>query len=38
MAGEREGTAKEVADVILFLMSDQSSYVTASIVEATGGR
>ncbi|MBZ0164878.1 MAG: SDR family oxidoreductase [Notoacmeibacter sp.] len=35
---KREGTATEVADVILFLMSDQSSYVTASIVEATGGR
>ncbi len=35
---KREGSAQEVADVILYLMSDQSSYVTASIVEVTGGR
>ena len=35
---QREGSAEEVADAILYLMSDRSSYVTASIVEVTGGR
>ena len=35
---QREGSAEEVADAILYLMSDQSSYVTASIIEVTGGR
>ena len=35
---QREGSAEEVADAILYLMSEQSSYVTASIIEVTGGR
>ena len=35
---KREGKAEEVADVILWLCSDQSSYVTGSIVPVAGGR
>ncbi|MFO1132407.1 MAG: SDR family oxidoreductase [Hyphomicrobiales bacterium] len=35
---KREGTADEVADAILWLCSDQSSYVTGSIIPVAGGR
>jgi len=35
---KREGTAEEVADAILWLCSDQSSYVTGSIIPVAGGR
>lgn len=34
----RTGNAREVADVALFLSSEMSSYVTASVIEVTGGR
>ncbi|KAL4778724.1 3-oxoacyl-reductase [Aspergillus varians] len=33
----RLGKASEVADVVAFLFSSQSSYVTGSVVEVTGG-
>ena len=35
---KREGSAEEVADVILWLCSEQSSYVTGAIVPVAGGR
>jgi NAD(P)-dependent dehydrogenase (short-subunit alcohol dehydrogenase family) len=35
---KREGKAEEVADVILWLCSEQSSYVTGAIVPVAGGR
>ena len=35
---KREGRAEEVADAILWLCSDQSSYVTGSIIPVAGGR
>ena len=35
---KREGTAEEVADAIMWLCSDQSSYVTGSIIPVAGGR
>ncbi|MFT3988317.1 SDR family oxidoreductase [Aestuariivirga sp.] len=35
---KREGSADEVADAILWLVSDQSSYVTGTIVAVAGGR
>ena len=34
----RGGTAEEVAETILWLLSDQASYVTGSIVDVSGGR
>lgn len=34
----RAGSAQEVADVILWLMSEQASYVTGSIIDVAGGR
>lgn len=34
----RAGTAEEVADTILYLMSAQSSYVTGTILKVSGGR
>jgi NAD(P)-dependent dehydrogenase (short-subunit alcohol dehydrogenase family) len=34
----RAGTPDEVADVVLWLLSERSSYVTGSIVEIGGGR
>jgi len=35
---KREGSADEVADVILYLCGPQSSYVTGTIVAVAGGR
>lgn len=35
---QRPGSAEEVADAILYLLSDAASYVTGSILEVTGGR
>ena len=35
---QRAGTAEEVAEAIVWLLSDASSYTTGSIVEVTGGR
>ena len=35
---KREGKAEEVADVIMWLVSDQSSYVAGAIVAVAGGR
>ena len=35
---QRAGTAEEVAEAILWLLSDASSYVTGSVVSVTGGR
>jgi NAD(P)-dependent dehydrogenase (short-subunit alcohol dehydrogenase family) len=35
---KRGGTAEEVANAILWLLSDEASYVTGSIVNVSGGR
>ena len=35
---QRAGTADEVAEAIVWLLSERSSYTTGSIVEVTGGR
>jgi NAD(P)-dependent dehydrogenase (short-subunit alcohol dehydrogenase family) len=35
---QRAGTAHEVAQAVLWLLSDASSYTTGSIVDVTGGR
>jgi len=35
---QRAGTSDEVAEAIVWLLSDRSSYTTGSIVEVTGGR
>jgi NAD(P)-dependent dehydrogenase (short-subunit alcohol dehydrogenase family) len=35
---KREGSSEEVAAAILWLLSDQASYVTGSIVDVSGGR
>lgn len=35
---QRGGTAEEVAEAILWLLSDQASYVTGSIIDVSGGR
>jgi NAD(P)-dependent dehydrogenase (short-subunit alcohol dehydrogenase family) len=35
---QRAGTAAEVAAAVLWLMSDQASYATGTIVDVTGGR
>ena len=35
---KREGRAEEVADLILYLLSDQASYMTATHVDVGGGR
>ncbi len=37
VALRRMGTAEEVANVVAFLFSDQSSYVNGSVVEISGG-
>lgn len=34
----RAGTADEVAQAVMWLLSDQASYVTGSLVDVTGGR
>lgn len=34
----REGSADEVAEAIMWLLSDKSSYTTGSIIEVSGGR
>jgi NAD(P)-dependent dehydrogenase (short-subunit alcohol dehydrogenase family) len=34
----RAGTADEVAEAVVWLLSDQSSYVTSAILDVTGGR
>jgi NAD(P)-dependent dehydrogenase (short-subunit alcohol dehydrogenase family) len=35
---QRGGTAEEVAEAILWLASEQSSYVTGTLLDVTGGR
>ncbi len=35
---QRGGTADEVAEIILFLMSDAASYVSGAVYKVTGGR
>lgn len=35
---QRKGTAMEVAEAILWLLSDKASYVTGSALDVTGGR
>jgi len=35
---KRPGTAKEIANAIVWLLSDQASYATGSILDITGGR
>ena len=35
---KRGGTAEEVAEVIMWLLSDSASYVTGSIIDVTGGK
>ena len=34
----RPGTSEEVANAIVWLLSDEASYVTGSILDVTGGR
>ena len=35
---QRGGTPEEVAEIIVWLLSDAASYVTGSFIEAAGGR
>ncbi len=35
---KRTGSAAEVADAVLYLLSDQASYVTGSVLDVSGGR
>lgn len=35
---KRAGTANEVAEAILYLLSDQASYITGTTLDVTGGR
>ena len=35
---KRAGTAEEVADATLYLLSDEASYVTGAVLRVTGGR
>jgi NAD(P)-dependent dehydrogenase (short-subunit alcohol dehydrogenase family) len=34
----RPGKAEEIAETIVWLLSDASSYVTGAIIDVTGGR
>ena len=38
MPMQRAGSALEVAQAILWLLSDASSYTTGSLLDVTGGR
>ena len=35
---KRGGKAEEVASAILWLLSDESSYITGSFIDVSGGR
>jgi NAD(P)-dependent dehydrogenase (short-subunit alcohol dehydrogenase family) len=35
---KRVGTASEIANAIVWLMSDEASYVTGAILDVSGGR
>ena len=35
---QRAGSAEEVAQAIVWLMSDASSYTTGAVLDVTGGR
>jgi NAD(P)-dependent dehydrogenase (short-subunit alcohol dehydrogenase family) len=35
---KRIGTAEEIANAIVWLMSDEASYVTGAILDVSGGR
>jgi NAD(P)-dependent dehydrogenase (short-subunit alcohol dehydrogenase family) len=35
---QRPGTAGEVADAVLYLLSPQASYITGAILNVSGGR
>jgi NAD(P)-dependent dehydrogenase (short-subunit alcohol dehydrogenase family) len=35
---QRAGTAHEVAEAIVWLLSDQSSYTTGALLDISGGR
>ncbi|HEX9586104.1 MAG TPA: SDR family oxidoreductase, partial [Gammaproteobacteria bacterium] len=35
---KRGGTPEEVAHAIMWLLSDEASYITGSIIDITGGR
>lgn len=35
---KRKGSAEEVADAVLYLLSDQASYVTGTMLDVSGGR
>jgi NAD(P)-dependent dehydrogenase (short-subunit alcohol dehydrogenase family) len=35
---QRLGSAEEVAEPVLWLLSDESSYVTGAVLDVSGGR
>ena len=35
---KRQGTAKELADAAIFLVSDRSTYITGAVLQVSGGR
>ncbi|MBN8999996.1 MAG: SDR family oxidoreductase, partial [Rhizobiales bacterium] len=35
---KRQGSAEEVANAVLWLLSDEASYVTGTTIAVTGGR